>query len=78
MGLAAFWAIFYKLDWSPWLVRYYEQGDQMFLGKNRPMTTKNRPKSLPTTFSQDLMQNHCLLVSTVCFVLTSNGIGHIL
>jgi hypothetical protein len=49
-----------------------EQGDQMFLRKNRPMTTKDRLKSRPTIFLLNKMRRNCLLVFYVCFMIITN------
>ncbi len=44
-----------------------EQGDQMFLWKNRQKTMKNCPKSLPTMFLLDLLYK--LFYGVFCLIL---------
>ncbi len=52
------------------------QGDQIFLRKNRQKTTKNRPKSRPTMFLLDLLYKTVLWCFLFDFMLISNGTGH--
>ncbi len=48
----------------------------MFLWKNHPKTTKNRPKSHPTIFLLDLLYKTVLWCFLFDFMLISNGTGH--
>ncbi len=54
----------------------WNQGDQMFLLKNRPKTMKNCPKSRPTIFLLDLLYKTVLWCFLFDFMLVSNGTGH--
>ncbi len=55
---------------------HQRQGDQMFLWKNCPKTTKNHPKSRPTMFLLDLLYKTVLWCFLFDLMLISNGTGH--
>jgi hypothetical protein len=62
-----FWGQLYHYQHNYSQNVYEQQGDQMFLLKNRPKTMKNSPKSCPTMFLLDLLYKTVLGV--FCLIL---------